>query len=49
MPEVRYLPEQDGQGFVDVRMTATGEIIALPGYLNTQPSRILRPCTHGRS
>jgi len=33
MPEVRYLPEQDGQGFVDVRMTATGEIIALPGYL----------------
>ena len=30
---VRYLPEQGGQGFVDVIMTATGERIALPGYL----------------
>jgi hypothetical protein len=33
MPEIRYLPEQGGGGFVDVRLTATGEIVALPGYL----------------
>ncbi|MEA5467041.1 hypothetical protein [Leptothoe sp. PORK10 BA2] len=33
MPEIRYLPEQDGQGFVDVRVTMTGAIIALPSYL----------------
>jgi hypothetical protein len=33
MPEIRYLPEQGGQGFVDVRVTTTGAIIALPGYL----------------
>jgi hypothetical protein len=34
MPEIRYLPENGGQGFVDVRMTATGNnIITLPGYL----------------
>jgi hypothetical protein len=34
MPEIRYLPEDGGQGFIDVRMTATGySIITLPGYL----------------
>jgi hypothetical protein len=30
---VRYLPEQGGQGFVDVRVSSTGEIVAFPGYL----------------
>lgn len=30
---IRYLPEQDGQGFVDVIVTSTGNRIALPGYL----------------
>jgi hypothetical protein len=33
MSGVRYLPEQGGQGFIDVRVTTTGAIIALPGYL----------------
>jgi hypothetical protein len=34
MPEIRYLPEQGGGGFIDVRMTATGySVITLPGYL----------------
>jgi hypothetical protein len=33
MPEIRYLPEQGGQGFVDVIPASTGKTIALPGYL----------------
>jgi hypothetical protein len=30
---IRYLPEQDDQGFVDVIVISTGARIALPGYL----------------
>jgi hypothetical protein len=30
---IRYLPEQDGQGFVDVIASSTGERFALLGYL----------------
>ena len=33
MAKIRYLPEDGGQGFIDVIMTATGQRIALPGYL----------------
>jgi hypothetical protein len=37
---IRYLPEQGGQGFVDVIVTSTGETIALPGYLKSNYIKI---------
>jgi hypothetical protein len=37
---IRYLPEQGGQGFVDVIVSSTGERIALPGYLKSNYIKI---------
>lgn len=37
---IRYLPEQGGQGFVDVIVSSNGERIPLPGYLKSNYIKI---------